>query len=469
MRTRLTNRPAKLCVTLLALGALTAGVQQARAAQKVWNNMGTDFNTAADWTGGLPSGSNVAYFSLAVVDQPNLSADISTSGLFFAGASTSGYDITNSAGAILTLTGYNTSTGSSGTADGSAVAIRNEITSGTNTVDAPLMLAPASGSTSVFYQVGGGTLVVNGTISSAANVDLSLKGSSGGTIQLNGANSFSTGSIDSAGQTVVVGNDSGLGAGTFSVNSTATLQAGGGARTIANNIVLNGNTTLSGNNAFTFNGSTTSAGSASRALTVSNTGGATFGNVFLSNDATARGLTISGSSAVVVNGVIANNSADNAVASALSYSGSSTLTLNNANTYSGKTTISSGTVIANHDGALGTGNISLTGGNVTLTMQNGATNQYTGIGAAFSLVMADIINLNYTGTNVVGSLIVDGVSLAPGLYGAGAGATSNPDMAFFGSGYLLVGTPIPEPSVYMLLGVGLLICGQRFFRRRSVS
>lgn len=26
---------------------------------------------------------------------------------------------------------------------------------------------------------------------------------------------------------------------------------------------------------------------------------------------------------------------------------------------------------------------------------------------------------------------------------------------------------IPEPSVYMLLGVGLLICGQRFLRRKS--
>ena len=26
---------------------------------------------------------------------------------------------------------------------------------------------------------------------------------------------------------------------------------------------------------------------------------------------------------------------------------------------------------------------------------------------------------------------------------------------------------VPEPSVYMLLGVGLLICGQRFLRRKS--
>ncbi|MEO7167657.1 MAG: PEP-CTERM sorting domain-containing protein [Chthoniobacterales bacterium] len=25
---------------------------------------------------------------------------------------------------------------------------------------------------------------------------------------------------------------------------------------------------------------------------------------------------------------------------------------------------------------------------------------------------------------------------------------------------------IPEPSIYMLLGVGLLFCGQRFLRRR---
>ncbi len=28
-------------------------------------------------------------------------------------------------------------------------------------------------------------------------------------------------------------------------------------------------------------------------------------------------------------------------------------------------------------------------------------------------------------------------------------------------------TVIPEPSVYMLLGVGILLCGQRFIRRKS--
>ena len=26
---------------------------------------------------------------------------------------------------------------------------------------------------------------------------------------------------------------------------------------------------------------------------------------------------------------------------------------------------------------------------------------------------------------------------------------------------------VPEPSVYMLLGVGLLLCGQRFLRRKA--
>lgn len=33
--------------------------------------------------------------------------------------------------------------------------------------------------------------------------------------------------------------------------------------------------------------------------------------------------------------------------------------------------------------------------------------------------------------------------------------------------FLLTGIPIPEPSVYMLLGLGLLICGQRFLGRKS--
>ena len=55
----------------------------------------------------------------------------------------------------------------------------------------------------------------------------------------------------------------------------------------------------------------------------------------------------------------------------------------------------------------------------TLTLQNGATNNYIVDTARLSYVTADTINLNYTGTETVAGLIVDGLSRANGIYGSG--------------------------------------------------
>src|ERR1700694_313345 len=176
-------------------------------AQRTWGNTGTDFNAAASWTGGIaPSGSNVAYFNVAEVTQPNVTASVSISGLFFDNTVTSGYDVTTSGAFSLTLTGTDTS-GSAGAADGSAAAIRSENTSGTNTIDVPLILSSTTGTSTILQNGAGGTLVVNGAISGNA---LSLRGGAG-VIQLNGSNSFTAVSIDTAGTTVVVGNDNALG------------------------------------------------------------------------------------------------------------------------------------------------------------------------------------------------------------------------------------------------------------------
>src|SRR5205809_405625 len=83
-------------------------------------------------------------------------------------AGSRGYDITSSASSItLTLTGTDNSVGSPGseTSNASADAIRAENTSGTNTIDAPIVLGAGAGVTQYFYQARGGTLVINGVIS----------------------------------------------------------------------------------------------------------------------------------------------------------------------------------------------------------------------------------------------------------------------------------------------------------------
>src|SRR5437588_5700190 len=162
-----------------SLAILSLAVINVDGAQKTWNNTGTDWNTASDWTGGVPTGNNVAVFAASPGTQPNVSASDTTAGLYFLGAGTNGFNLTSSSSAVtLTLTGVG-ATGNGGTANSSAAAIRSEATSGTNTVSAPLVLGAAAAATQVFYQEAGGNLVVAGPISSTNAVTLSFKG--GGT------------------------------------------------------------------------------------------------------------------------------------------------------------------------------------------------------------------------------------------------------------------------------------------------
>jgi autotransporter-associated beta strand protein len=124
--------------------------------------------------------------------------------------------------------------------------------------------------------------------------------------------------------------------------------------------------------------------------------------------------------------------------------GTGTLTLSSVNTYTGATTINAGTLIAAHDGALGR-NVSLTASGVTLTLQNGATNNYIADAATLSIVSGSTVNLNFTGTpDTIGFLIVDGVSQAPGLFGSAASGAPNQLPQLTGTGELLV---VPPPQL----------------------
>ena len=106
-------------------------------------------------------------------------SSLSIAGLYFQSAGSSGYDLTNSNSAALTLTGYATDGSGGETSDATAAAIGANNTSGTNTIDVPLILAPTSGSTSTFFEATGGTLRVNGAISGSG---ISLTKAGGGTL-----------------------------------------------------------------------------------------------------------------------------------------------------------------------------------------------------------------------------------------------------------------------------------------------
>src|SRR5438552_4214555 len=139
--------------------------RSAHAANKTWKNTGTDFNAGNVWiTGGAISSSDVAVFDSAMVTQPNVSASLTIQELNFSVAAASGYDLTSS-GTSIKLTLTNTGTGAN-----SAINAAN--TSGTNTIDAPIILGAAAGQTQTFTQATAGTRAVTGIISSTNRVPL---------------------------------------------------------------------------------------------------------------------------------------------------------------------------------------------------------------------------------------------------------------------------------------------------------
>src|SRR5437660_1712345 len=168
-----------------------------------WKNTGgTDWNTGTNWTAvsgsAPPIAGDVAWFKTAFSSgQPNLSASTSIAGFYFNGTGSSGYDITSSTTAIkFTLTGSSVSSGAQAeNSDATANVIRADNTSGTNTIDAPIILGGAAAGNQAFVQARGGTLVLNGVISSTnsiAGFDLISNSTTGtATFTLAGANTYS--------------------------------------------------------------------------------------------------------------------------------------------------------------------------------------------------------------------------------------------------------------------------------------
>ena len=251
----------------LALG-LASVTDSARAATATWQNTGTDFYTAGDFlggsgAGGIPGTGDTVLFNSVEVTNPNLGSSGTISALVFSTSGT-GYTLSASPGATLTLTGGTVITGSN--------------TTGTNTISANLIF---SGGGTKDIQTGGvsstvgSTLIISGNISqSTAGTSLSVDraGTTYGTLTLSGSNSFSGGvsfahsglGLPSVG--LNIDNNYALGSGTLTLSNN-TLSIGnnsGGAITVGNALTLSsasGNgVSFSGPNTLTFTGTTTLAG-----------------------------------------------------------------------------------------------------------------------------------------------------------------------------------------------------------------
>ncbi|MER3190719.1 autotransporter-associated beta strand repeat-containing protein [Salmonella enterica] len=277
--------------------------------------------------------------------------------------------------------------------------------------------------------ISGGTLVANnvealgtGDVTNNATLELNTGGdftnnisgsgqvvkSGDETLTLSGANSY-TGGTTISGGTLVATNVEALGSGDVTDNATLELNTGG---TFDNVISGSGQVVKSGDDALTLSGNNSYTGGTT-------TGG---GTLVVSN------VEALGSGDVTDNATLELNTGgdfDNNIGGTGSVvkSGDETLTLSGANSYTGGTTISGGTLVASNVEALGSGDIT---DNATLELNTGGMfdNAISGSG---QVVKSGDETLTLSGTNTYtgGTTISGGTLIATHVNALGTGAIDN--------------------------------------------
>lgn len=252
---------------------------------------------------------------------------------------------------------------------GIAVTQTNGVSATGNTINSNLKFDTAAGvrnATTSTLTLGGAintngqTVTFDGSGNTAATGVISGTGAlvkdQSGDLALSGNNTYSGGTAVSGG-TVTLGHDNALGTG--GVVMTGGALVGSGSRTIGNTVSLQGD---AGFTNLTVAGSVSQTGG-DRVLTLS---GATIsGGVSLAENNQTRTLTTNVTADSTISGVIADGAGSGA--DGLIKTGTATLTLSGANTYTGGTTITEGAIkLGASDRLADSGNVDLAGGTLNL-------------------------------------------------------------------------------------------------------
>ncbi|WP_079810472.1 autotransporter outer membrane beta-barrel domain-containing protein [Salmonella enterica] len=320
----------------------------------------------------------------------NATLEMNTGGDFDNAISGSG-QVVKSGDETLTLSGANSYTGGTTISGGTLVASNVEALGTGDITDNATLELNAGGD---FANNIGGT----GSVVKSGDKTLTLSGS----------NTY-TGGTTISGGTLVASNVEALGSGDVTDNATLELSTGGD---FANNIGGTGSVVKSGDKTLTLSG------------TNSYTGGTTINDgtlVATSVDALGSGdVTDNATLELNTGGDFANNIGGTG---SVVKSGDKTLTLSGANSYTGGTTISGGTLVANDVNALGTGDVT---DNATLAL-NAVGDFNNAIGGSGKVEKSgdDTLTLSGSNTYTGGTLINGGTLVANNVEALGTGDVTN--------------------------------------------
>ncbi|EDB2314308.1 autotransporter outer membrane beta-barrel domain-containing protein [Salmonella enterica] len=320
----------------------------------------------------------------------NATLELNTGGDFDNAISGSG-QVVKSGDDVLTLSGANSYSGGTLISDGTLVASNVEaLGTGDVTDNATLELN------------------TGGTFDNAISGSGQVEKSGDGALTLSGANSYSGGTLISDG-TLIAGRVDVLGSGDVTDNATLELNTGG---TFDNAISGSGQVVKSGDETLTLSGANSYTG----------------GTLISSGTLVANDVNALGTGDVTDNAVLELNTGgdfDNAISGSgkVEKSGDGTLTLSGSNTYTGGTTISGGTLVATSVEALGSGDVT---DNAVLELNTGGTfdNVISGSGQVVKSG-DDALTLSGANSYTGGTTISGGTLVASNVEALGSGDIDN--------------------------------------------
>jgi autotransporter-associated beta strand protein len=388
------------------------------ADAQVWtSNSSSDWNTAANWSGGVPGASSTATFSSQTGLQTtvNVSASDTIKYLYFA-ASAPAYTITTGSGQTLTIeiassstqnAIYQGSTGVTETINGSVI-ITNSVNSSVNTsfnLQGNLVFGTSSqltissdSTTMATTSIGNMSILGSLTVSSGLTF---LWNPSSGILYYNPTTQNVSGSIlrqagsasgaaiylqtNFTGKQVVIGGTSAL-YGTVYLNSNGLNETAG--------IVMNATTTGKGAGTYILgsNVSGTATTTVSGAITI---------NTVTGNSSTDQ-FDVAANNTMAITGQISGTNSGNGTT--LLKTGAGTLILAHANTYTATTSVSAGTLLVNAAGATSTNSINVRGSSSSSTATLGGNGSITS-GATASTITIGSFGVLAPGSAATGNAL----------------------------------------------------------------